>query len=68
VSAAYAVAKAVDGKALEAASYAAYAVVYAQGGSAAVADRESFEPEFEWQLSALVSLANRSVPARNNAA
>jgi hypothetical protein len=68
VSATYAVAKAVEGKALEAASYAAYAVVYAQGGSAAVADRESFEPEFAWQLSALVSLAKQSAPARNNAA
>ena len=68
VSATYAVAKAVEGKALEAASYAAYAVVYAQGGSAAVADHESFESEFEWQLSALLSLANQAVPARNNAA
>ena len=67
VSATYAVAKAVEGKALEAASYAAYAVVYAQGGSAAVADRESFEPEFEWQHSALALLANQAV-ARNNAA
>ena len=67
VSATYAVAKAVAGQALEAASYAAYAVVYAQGGSAAVADRESFEPEFEWQLGALASLANRAVPAHNTA-
>ena len=67
VSATYAVAKAVEGKALEAASYAAYAVVYAQGGSAAVADRASFELEFEWQHSALVLLANQAV-ARNNAA
>ena len=60
VSATYAVAKAVEGKALEAASYAAYAVVYAQGGYAAVADRESFEPEFEWQLGSLKSLACRA--------
>ena len=59
VSATYAVAKAIEGKALEAASYAAYALVYAQGGSAAVADRESFEPEFEWQLRTLASLATR---------
>jgi hypothetical protein len=58
VSASYAVAKAIEGKALEAASYAAYALVYAQGGSAAVADREAFEPEFEWQLSTLSSLAS----------
>ena len=68
MSATYAVAKAVEGKALEAASYAAYAVVYAQGGSAAVADRESFRAEFEWQLSALAALANQAVPERKNAA
>lgn len=57
VSASYAIANALEGKALEAASYAAYATVYAQGGSAAVADRDSFEPEFSWQLAALQSLA-----------
>ena len=60
VSATYAVAKAVEGKALEAASYAAYATVYAQGGSAAVAERESFEPEFEWQLRSLAALASKT--------
>lgn len=60
VSAAYAVAKALEGKAIEAASYAAYAVVYAQGGYAAVADPESFESEFAWQLSTLKSLENES--------
>lgn len=68
VSATYAVAKAVEGKALEAASYAAYAVVYAQGGSAAVADRESFIAELEWQLTALAALADQTAPARDNAA
>jgi len=57
VSASYAVANALQGKALEAASYAAYATVYAQGGSAAVADRASFEPEFSWQRATLRSLA-----------
>jgi len=57
VSATYAVANALQGKALEAASYAAYALVYAQGGSAAVADRESFEAEFKWQVQALDELA-----------
>lgn len=57
VSASYAVANALQGKALEAASYAAYATVYAQGGSAAVADRASFEPEFSWQCATLRSLA-----------
>ncbi len=57
VSATYAVAKAAEGKALEAASYAAYATVYAQGGYAAVADRASFEPEFAWQVATLNALA-----------
>lgn len=58
VSASYAVAKAVEGKALEAASYAAYATVYAQGGYAAVAEPESFEPEFAWQVRCLAALAH----------
>ena len=60
VSATYAVAKALEGKALEAASYAAYAVVYAQGGYAAVAERESFEPEFAWQVRTLTDLASKA--------
>jgi hypothetical protein len=68
VSATYAVANAVQGKPLEAASYAAYAIVYAQGGSAAVADPESFEPEFQWQLSLLSSLVNREASGSSNAA
>lgn len=56
VSATYAVANALAGKALEAAGYAAYATVYAGGGTAAVADREAFEPEFRWQLGTLEQL------------
>ena len=60
VSATYAVANALAGKALQAAEYAAYAMVYGQGGYGAVADRESFEPEFRWQVSRLSSLAGRS--------
>jgi hypothetical protein len=60
VSATYAVAKAIEGKVLEAASYAAYAVVYAQGGYAAVAERESFDPEFAWQLHSLSALASEA--------
>jgi hypothetical protein len=59
VSASYAVAKALQGRALEAASYAAYAAVYAQGGAAAVADRDSFQPEFDWQVAQLRALAQR---------
>jgi hypothetical protein len=57
VSAAYAVANALAGKALQAAEYAAYAAVYGQGGYGAVAERESFEPEFAWQVQCLQSLA-----------
>lgn len=57
VSATYAVANALAGKALQAADYAAYAMVYGQGGYGAVADRESFEPEFQWQAACLASLA-----------
>jgi hypothetical protein len=57
VSASYAVANALQGKALEAASYAAYATVYAQGGSAAVAEPCAFESEFSWQRACLRALA-----------
>jgi hypothetical protein len=59
VSATYAVAKALAGQAREAAEYAAYAGVYAQGGSAAVADRESFATEFAWQVRCLTGLAEQ---------
>jgi hypothetical protein len=53
VSASYAVANAINGRVLQAADYAAYATVYADGGYGAVAQREAFEPEFAWQISAL---------------
>ena len=59
VSATYAVANAVSGKAVQAAEYAAYALVYGQGGHGATADLESFEPEFLWQARCLASLASR---------
>lgn len=59
VSATYAVANALAGKATRAAEYAAYAAVYGEGGYGAVADRESFFPEFSWQVGKLSSLANR---------
>lgn len=49
VSATYAVANAVAGRALEAASYAAYAVVYSYGGYAA-GDPSAFETEYAWQV------------------
>lgn len=58
VSASYAVANALSGKALQAASYAAYATVYAGGGYGALAERESFESEFSWQVDALRKLAS----------
>lgn len=60
VSASYAVAHALAGKARQAAEYAAYATVYSQGGYGAVADRESFQPEFSWQLGCLAKLARRN--------
>ncbi|MEY4752293.1 MAG: hypothetical protein RIQ60_4507 [Pseudomonadota bacterium] len=67
VSATYAVAKALAGQALQAAEYAAYAAVYGDGGYGAVAHRESFQPEFDWQCDCLARLAAdfRRVPARS---
>jgi hypothetical protein len=59
VSASYAVAHAVNGRALQAANYASYATVYAGGGYAAVAQREAFESEFAWQRAALAAVAAR---------
>ena len=61
VSASYGVAKAVAGKALEAAQYSAYALVYASGGYAAVADRDSFQPENGWQVKCLKLMATNNV-------
>jgi hypothetical protein len=52
VSATNAVARALAGKALDAASYAAYAAVYAYSGSA-VLDPSAFESEFRWQVDEL---------------
>ncbi|MFO1196225.1 MAG: hypothetical protein U1E86_04530 [Burkholderiaceae bacterium] len=57
VSATYAVANALAGKARQAADYAAYAAVYAAGGYGAVADRASFAPEHAWQAACLARLA-----------
>ncbi|MEO8022971.1 hypothetical protein [Polaromonas sp.] len=56
VSATYAVANALAGRALEAAGYAAYAAVYAYGGYA-VTDPSAFEGEFAWQIEKLRELA-----------
>jgi hypothetical protein len=57
VSASYAVAHALNGRALQAASYSAYATVYAGGGYAAVSERDAFDSEFSWQVAALAALA-----------
>lgn len=61
VSASYAIANAVNGKAIQAASYAAYAMVYADGGYGAVAQREAFDGEFSWQLNKLAALSADSI-------
>ena len=58
VSASYAVANALAGRAVQAADYAAYAAVYGQGGYGAVCDPESFVEETTWQLATLERLAN----------
>nr|WP_221210225.1 hypothetical protein [Variovorax sp. Sphag1AA] len=58
VSASYAVANALAGRAIQAADYAAYAVVYGEGGYGAVGDPESFVPEKSWQLATLERLAS----------
>lgn len=62
VSATYALANALAGRALDAASYAAYAAVYAYGGYA-VTDPTAFESEFAWQAGQFKAIcAARSIP------
>ncbi|OOG43847.1 hypothetical protein [Polaromonas sp. A23] len=56
VSATYAVANALAGRALDAAGYAAYATVYAYGGYA-VTDPSAFESEYAWQVEKFKELA-----------
>nr|WP_259372045.1 hypothetical protein [Caldimonas mangrovi] len=65
VSASYAVANALAGKALQAADYAAYAVVYGQGGYGAVAEPQAFEPEFAWQVDCLTRLSSSTAAPLN---
>jgi hypothetical protein len=57
VSATHALAKAMSGRALAAAEYAAYAAVYAYGAYA-VKDSASFEPEYAWQCGCLRELTS----------
>jgi hypothetical protein len=59
VSATYALAQAVSGKAVAAAEYAAYSKVYAYGGYA-VHDLESFSEEYAWQVECLQALLARA--------
>lgn len=62
VSATCAVANAAAGRALDAASYAAYASVYGYGGYA-VSDPSAFQGEYEWQLGKLRDLSQERTPA-----
>lgn len=63
VSATYALANAINGKALEAAAYAAYSKVYGYGGYA-VSDPESFLPEHAAQVRILQGLLAAESQAR----
>ena len=67
VSASYAVANALAGKALQAADYAAYAAVYGSGGYSAVRDPDSFVPEKAWQIGRLHSVARELSGTRSDA-
>jgi hypothetical protein len=60
VSASYACAKAMAGRARQAADYAAYAMVYGQGGYGATSDPESFAAEHDWQAAQLCALLERA--------
>lgn len=62
VSASYAVAHALAGRAVQAADYAAYATVYGDGGYGAVGDPDAFVPEREWQAAALRALHKATRP------
>ena len=63
VSATYAVANALAGRALEAADYAAYSTVYGYGAYA-VNDPDSFALEYAWQVDALKLLLRGESRAR----
>ena len=67
VSATYALARAMAGRALEAASYAAYAGVYAYSGHA-VSDPSAFDDEFRWQIASFRELAQAELPAGRSTA
>ncbi|RZI71180.1 MAG: hypothetical protein EOP80_15535 [Variovorax sp.] len=65
VSATYACAKAIAGKARQAAEYAAYAAVYGEGGYGATSDPAAFEPEYEWQVRQLHGLLDLTAGPKN---
>lgn len=67
VSATYACAKAIAGKARQAAEYAAYAAVYGQGGYGAASDPSSFAPEHAWQTEQLRHLLSTHPRATGSA-
>jgi hypothetical protein len=62
VTATHALARALGGHAVDAAEYAAYALVYSYGRYA-VADPESFAVEFAWQVEWLRRLLREAQPA-----
>lgn len=62
VSASYACAKAIEGRARQAAEYAAYAMVYGEGGYGATSDPAAFDPEFNWQSEQLRVLLKQRPP------
>lgn len=64
VSATYACAKAIAGRARQAAEYAAYAAVYGEGGYGATSDPAAFEPEYEWQARQLRALLDPAAGSR----
>ena len=64
VSGTYAVARALAGKALDAADYAAYSTVYGYGGYA-VSDPDAFAPEHAWQVSTLQRLLREAQAAES---
>ena len=67
VSATYACAKAMEGKARQTAEYAAYAMVYGEGGYGATSDPSAFEPEYKWQAAKLRELLSGQPAAAGTA-
>lgn len=62
VSATYALSKALNGRALDAANYAAYASVYSYA-SYAVTNPDAFASEYRWQVECLSQMLTPAVPS-----